>query len=42
MEIINWSASRQSGFLSLLCLVDTLVSFSISGVSVNYLGIERF
>lgn len=35
------SASLQLGFLSLLCLVDILVSFILSGMPVNQLGVAK-
>ena len=38
---LRWSASRQLGFLSLLCLVDIFVSISLSGMPVNKLGVAK-
>ena len=35
LYIANWSASRQLGFLGLLCSFEILVSFSLSGMSVS-------
>ena len=41
LYIANWSASRQLGFLSLLCSIEIFVSFSLSGMSVNQLGVAK-
>ena len=41
LYIANLSASRQLGFLSLLCSFEIFVSFSLSGMSVNKLGVAK-
>ena len=41
LYITNWSAFRQLGFLSLLCSSEIFVSFSLSGMSVNKLGVAK-
>ena len=41
LYIANWSVSHQLGFLSLLCSFEIFVSFSLSGMSVNYLGVAK-
>ena len=41
LYMANWSASRQLGFLSLLCSFEIFVSFRLSGMPVNWLGVAK-